>query len=562
MTDIGGALLVLTLALPLALAAVVPLVRRPLGLLPWAAVPGLATALLVAPGDTIEIPMVVLGVNLGLDRLGATFLGFGSLLWLLAGIYARRYLAKGERLASFALFWLVTLAGTLGTFIAADVVTFYVSFSMMSLAAYGLVVHNRTASARRAGRVYIILAVCGEASLLAGIMLAAVNAGSTLIGDVTAALSASPWRDWTLAGLVIGFGIKAGLVPLHVWLPLAHPEAPTPASAALSGIIVKAGIIGLMRFLPLDGSAPGWGQALIGLGIVTAYYGIVAGLTQREAKTILAYSTLSQMGLVVAVLASGLAGPQGAPALNAAVLYASHEGLAKGALFLSVGIVAASGARSPRAVMAVTAILALAIAGLPLTGGALAKLAVKGPLGDGPAGLLVTVSAAGTAMLMLRFLVVIGRDGKGDPSARPLAALIVPWAALAGAALVVPWALYSPFAGEPVTYAFSAANLWTSLWPILVAVAAAIIVLWRWHGFRPILPAGDIVVLGESVAHRVAVSRPRLTEPIRRAIATFRLPPMLHFHLLDGIESAFARWTVSGPAILLVAVLIIIALAR
>jgi formate hydrogenlyase subunit 3/multisubunit Na+/H+ antiporter MnhD subunit len=156
----------------------------------------------------------------------------------------------------------VTLAGTLGTFVAADIVTFYMSFSLMSLAAYALVVHDRTPVAWRAGRIYIVLAVFGETALLAAVIVAATAADSLAIANVQAGLPASPWRDWAVAGFVVGFGMKAGLVPLHVWLPLAHPQAPTPASAVLSGVIVKAGIIGLMRFVPPDGGA-GWSETLV-----------------------------------------------------------------------------------------------------------------------------------------------------------------------------------------------------------------------------------------------------------------------------------------------------------
>ena len=88
-----------------------------------------------------------------------------------------------------------------------------------------------------------------------------------------------------------------GLVPLHVWLPLAHPAAPMPASAVLSGAIIKAGVIGLIRFLPFDGALPDWGAVLTAVGLLTAFYGVAVGITQANPKTVLAYSSVSQMGL-------------------------------------------------------------------------------------------------------------------------------------------------------------------------------------------------------------------------------------------------------------------------
>ena len=120
-------------------------------------------------------------------------------------------------------------------------------------------------TARRApgapGRVYVSLAVLGEAFLLMGFVLlaAATPGGSLLIRDAVAALPASPWRESTLLLLILGFGLKIGLVPLHVWMPLAYPAAPIPAAAVLSGAAVKAGVIGLIRFLPLDAALPDWG---------------------------------------------------------------------------------------------------------------------------------------------------------------------------------------------------------------------------------------------------------------------------------------------------------------
>jgi formate hydrogenlyase subunit 3/multisubunit Na+/H+ antiporter MnhD subunit len=183
-----------------------------------------------------------------------------------------------------------------------------------------------------------------------------------------------------------------GLLPLHVWLPLAHPAAPMPASAVLSGVIVKAGVIGLIRFLPVEPALPDWGAVLAAAGLLTAYWGVAIGLTQRNPKTVLAYSTVSQMGLVAAVLGMGLLAGGGAG--TAGTFYAAHHVLAKGALFLAVGVVAATGAGRLWPVLLPAAVLALGFGGLPLTGGYVAKLAVKDTLGEGAVGLLATLAGA------------------------------------------------------------------------------------------------------------------------------------------------------------------------
>src|SRR5690606_3649725 len=327
----------------------------------------------------------------------------------LAGIYAHATI-RGKTRGRFAGFWLATLSGNVLLYIAADLISFYLAFAALSLAAFGLVVHEGSAEARRAARIYLVLAIFGEILLLLALMLGASAAGSILIADVRAALPAAQHRDLTLALLIGGFGVKAGLVPLHVWLPLAHPAAPVPASSVLSGAIVKAGIFGLIQFLPLEAELPRWSATLVVMGLVTAYYGAVVGVFQQRPKTVLAYSTLSQMGLVIVVIGSAFGSPAVGIAVAAAALYAAHHGLAKGALFLAVGVLHSSGGPVRLVMLAVAALLALAIAGLPFSGGALAKLAIKGPLESGVAASLVTLSAVGTTLLMLRFLQLIRRD--------------------------------------------------------------------------------------------------------------------------------------------------------
>jgi formate hydrogenlyase subunit 3/multisubunit Na+/H+ antiporter MnhD subunit len=363
--------------LALALLALFSRARRHLfTLVPAAPLPGICAALLLSPGTAAPLPRTLLGAGLSIDEIGKVLLGVTALLWTLAGIYAR-FSIKDKGRNRFAGFWLATLSGNLLLFVSADLISFYLAFATLSLAAFGLVIHSHSAEARRAGRVYLVLAILGETCLLLGFLVGADAAGSVMIDEVRSALPASPHRDLAILLLVIGFGLKAGLLPFHVWLPLAHPAAPAPASAVLSGAIVKAGIFGLARFLPLEADLPAWSGALVGLGLATAYFGIVVGLFQKRPKTVLAYSTLSQMGLIVVVLGSAFGSPGPGFALSAATLYAAHHGLAKGALFLSVGVLAETGRRSFPPVLLATALAALAVAGLPITGGALAKLAIK-----------------------------------------------------------------------------------------------------------------------------------------------------------------------------------------
>lgn len=493
------------------------------GLLVYAPLPGLAAALLAQGQPPLVIYADWLRLTLSLDAPGALLLGVAALLWSAAGAYARVYLGQEQNAARFAGWWLLTLAGSLGVFVAGDLVTFYFSFALVSLAAFWLVVHDATERARHAGVIYLMLAVLGEVFLLFAFALLAVNipGQSLAISDAVAALPGSPVRDITILLLLLGFGLKAGLVPLHVWLPLAHPAAPMPASAVLSGVIIKAGIIGLIRFLPFDGSIATWGEVLGSLGFITAFYGVALGITQSNPKTILAYSSVSQMGVVMAALGFGLAAGDATTPLSAAQ-YASHHVLAKGALFLGVGVAYATGSRRLAWVMLPVLLLVLSFGGLPLSGGALAKEATKGQLGEGLLGWLAALSAAGTTMLMLHFATRLRAGMAKAPDARATLGLILPFAIMVAAGLTLPWMLYP----APV-------KLRPALWPVLLG-ALCFLALRRWGGLLPQPPEGDLLIFAERGAARFA---PPLAERAGRIEATLRAWPSAGLALL-GIAVA------------------------
>ena len=523
----SGDLLLATMLVPLMMLAgcLSAEVRRRMPRLLWLApLPGLAAALFAVDAPPAVLDADRLRFTLELGRPAALLLGVASLLWSAAGAFAAAYLPRGPATQRFACWWLLTLAGSLGVFVAGDLVTFYLSFAMVSLSAYGLVIHDRTERAWRAGSIYLLLAVLGEIFLLFGFALLAVASpgDSIAIADVMAALPASPWYGATMALLILGFGMKAGMVPLHVWLPLAHPAAPMPASAVLSGAIVKAGIIGLIRFLPWEAGGPGLGEALTVLGFTTAFYGVAIGVTQANPKTVLAYSSVSQMGVVMAALGAGLAAGQGATPMDAA-FYASHHVLAKGACFLAVGVAYAAGRRRMAAVMIPVLLLALSFGGLPLTGGALAKAAVKDQLGHGLLGALSAISAAGTTLLMLHFTrrLAAGMKAEGE---WPGAGMLLPWLGTTVAAMAVPWLFFAEVGS--LAELFKVDALWKAVWPMLVGAA-----LVPFLGRLPAIPEGDVLIPAERAFHRAA-------GPLSRAA--------------DGLERVLNCWPQAGLALLLV----------
>jgi len=260
MEQIPSFLWPLSLAIPLLLAAAVVLgASRSLALVlaPLAALPALGLALLGEPGkaSSVEIPWLLFGTNLGLNNTTRVFLVFTALLWTLAGLFARSYLKGDEKEYRFFAFYLVTMTGNLGLILARDLASFYLFFTLMSLTAYGLVVHEGTLKAHYAGKVYLILAILGEAFVLPAVLLTAATTGLNEIEGLAAGVAASPARDAIIVLALIGFGVKAGALPLHVWLPLAYQAAPAPASAVLSGAMAKAGLLGWMIFLPVSSAA-------------------------------------------------------------------------------------------------------------------------------------------------------------------------------------------------------------------------------------------------------------------------------------------------------------------
>src|SRR4029077_2364286 len=205
---------------------------------------------------------------------------------------------------------------------------------------------------------------------------------------------------------------------------------------------------------------PEWGDVLVIAGLFSAFYGVVIGITQANPKTVLAYSSVSQMGLLAAALGMGLsAGEEGA--VLVAAFSASFHVLVKGGLFLAIGAVAST-RRSVWLVLVPATVLALGLGGLPLTGGALAKLAMKPVMGDGIVGVLATLSAIGSTLLMLHFLRRLW-SGSQQPETAEASALVWPWLATALAAAVLPWMLYSSVTYDSLRSALVPAEIWEAL---------------------------------------------------------------------------------------------------
>jgi formate hydrogenlyase subunit 3/multisubunit Na+/H+ antiporter MnhD subunit len=493
------------------------------------------------------------------------------LTWLLAAVFARRWLEGESKRASFWIFFGLTGAGNLGAVVANDVASFYASYALLTYASYGLVAHARSAAAIRAGRVSFVISLFGEMFILAGLLFTVGGDINLPLSHVPAAVVTGPHRDLVVGMFLVGFGIKLGVVPAHVWLPLAYGAAPLPAAAALAGAASNAGVVGLVRFTPLGlAGFPGWGALLVGLGLTSAFAGAFLGVAQRRPKLVLAYSSASQLGMLAAAIGVGLWVPAAAGAARAAaVLFAVHHGLAKACLFLGAGVIARTAGGWPRILVAAALVWpALEIAGAPLTSGQMAKHELSGVLHQAPPGdalaALLSWSAVGSALLMIRFLLLAAPPRTQAPPGGPPAALWLPWFALLLVDAILAFALAPDRAVRELA---DPGALWTATWPLAIGIGVALAAhrLARQRAARlPAIPPGDLLVplaaaaarashlaaqIGAAVARQ---SRQLRTAAIARLSATRRA-----IAALARLESALSRFTGTGAA--LVALLALLA---
>jgi len=318
-----------------------------------AATGGLAAALLGLAGVlgtafTVRAPWLLPlgGLEVTLDPLGGFFLALIGAAAVPASIYAMGY-AAGERRGVLA--YNVFVASMCAVPLAANVLTFLLAWELMSLASYVLVVQSGEREAVRAAWVYALMTHAGLACLLAGMLLLGSWTGSFRFTDWYAA--ASPLPSWgpglAFVLLALGFGVKAGVIPLHVWLPLAHPAAPSHVSALMSGVMIKLGVYGLMR-VGLDwlGGGPAWwGVAVMLAGTVSAVVGVLYALVEHDLKRLLAFHSIENVGIILIGLGAGMLFYEaGLPALAllgfaAALYHTMNHAAFKALLFLGAGAV-------------------------------------------------------------------------------------------------------------------------------------------------------------------------------------------------------------------------------
>ena len=297
-----------------------------------------------------ELPIGLpwLGAHFRLDSLSALFLivaNFGSAVASLYGLgYGQHEQTPGRVLPFFPAF----LAGMNLVVLADDAFTFLLTWEFMSLTSWALVMaHHRQPDNARAGYIYLLMASLGTLSLLLALGLLAGPSGAYSFEAIRNAPPSTVVSAAVLALTLVGAGSKAGLVPLHVWLPLAHPAAPSHVSALMSGVMTKVAVYGFVRiaFDLLGPAAWWWGAVVLTLGGITAVLGVLYALMQHDLKRLLAYHTVENIGIIFIGLGLALSFQANnmrwaaALALTAALLHVFNHSVFKSLLFFGSGAV-------------------------------------------------------------------------------------------------------------------------------------------------------------------------------------------------------------------------------
>jgi len=276
----------------------------------------------------------------GLRTVMATLAGF---MWVMTALASPEYFSGARANGRYFLFYLWTLGALEGVFLAADLMTLFVFFEIMSFTSYVWVVQNETPEAIRASETYLFIAVIGGLTMLMGLFLLDNAVGKLSFENIVEKAPQMSTRLRYTVGIcaLIGFGAKAGMFPLHIWLPKAHPVAPAPASALLSGILTKSGVFGIIGISCwLFDGVPGWGNLLLVPAVVTMFLGAVLAVFSVDLKRTLACSSMSQIGFILTgVSMCVLLGEHGSIAACGSVLHILNHSLIKLTLFVAAGVV-------------------------------------------------------------------------------------------------------------------------------------------------------------------------------------------------------------------------------
>ena len=277
---------------------------------------------------TFSLRVDTLGFYIGLIATG---------IWMLSSFYAIEFMRKKHAQIRYDVFSLLTLVGMLGVVFTGDLFSLYILFELLSVASFVLMIHEQTPEAMRGGVIYIFMGISGGLILLLSILMTYSITGTINLAIVGLGLKGNKWLPLIFWGYILGFGVKAGIFPLHYWMPSAYPETPSCAVALSSGVMIKAGAYGIIRTIySIIGLDALKGNVLIaillGMALFSIFIGSAAAINQTDLKKLLGYSSVSQIGYII--LGLSLLSPLG---LTGGILHIFNHAIIKAGLFLCAG---------------------------------------------------------------------------------------------------------------------------------------------------------------------------------------------------------------------------------
>ena len=355
-----------------------------------------------------------LGGCFEIDMMSVFMAGSISFLVFLVVIYSMKYMEKENRLTEFYTLVLFMAAGLMGIVMAGDFFTLFVFWEMMGLSSYVLVAFLKSRwGPIEAGFKYLLMSATAGAFLLLAMSFLYGMTGTlnfALLSSSLRGVAVTPWMAMIMSTLIIGFGVKSAIVPLHTWLPDAHPEAPSPISALLSGIVIETGLYGLTRVLYLLFEPSFFQLPLAALAILTMTLANIWALLQQDIKRLLAYSSIAQIGYMLIGISTGTTfGVMGA------FLHIFNHSMMKGLAFLSAGsIVNQTGTRDIQGLKGVGRMMPLTtmslfiallgLGGVPATNGFISKFILFGSAIGAGMPLLAVVGVLNSALSMAYYL--------------------------------------------------------------------------------------------------------------------------------------------------------------
>ncbi len=378
------------------------------------------------------------GLNFTLEGFRLIYGMIAAFMWLMTSLLCQQYFEGHHNTTRFYTFMLFTLGATMGVFLSADFYTTFIFFEIMSFTSYVWVAHEETQPALSAADTYLTVAVLGGLVMLMGIFGVYHELGTLTFTELPAAAAAYEHKGVLFAlgvCMVFGFGAKAGAFPLHIWLPKAHPVAPAPASALLSGILTKTGVFGVIAVtcnMFLQNTT--WGAFILIIGACTMFGGALLAVFSIDLKRTLACSSMSQIGFIlIGVGMQCMLGEENMLAVHGTFLHMANHSLIKLVLFMAAGVIFMNAhaldlntirgyGRKKPLLKIIFLVGALAIGGIPMFGGYISKTLLHESIVEYGGGLifkaleyLFLFSGGLTVGYMTKLFVAIFVEKNADP---------------------------------------------------------------------------------------------------------------------------------------------------